>query len=91
MKNSYIEPAIFCKQLTGVNYFFFKESTFLAIVSTLAAIVSTLAAIVSTLAAVVSTVVVAVESVLGASVVAESLQAAKAAAIANTKSTFFIF
>jgi hypothetical protein len=76
-----------------VNYFL-RESTFLAKESTFAAAESTFAAAESTAAATGATAestFAAAESVAAAEVSPPLLQAAKAAAIANTKSTFFIF
>ena len=89
-ENSYINPAIITSNLAGcVNYFLTESITALAeSMVDFAESMVTLAESITAEAE--STVAVAVESVV-VDVEAESLQAAKVAAIANTNNTFFIF
>jgi hypothetical protein len=92
-ENLYIKPVFFKQCNRSDNYFFLVLSIFLAAVSIFAAAESIFLAAVSIagIAALIESAVFAesIEVVAGVSV--ELLQAVKDAAIANTKSTFFIF
>ncbi|HMO60521.1 MAG TPA: hypothetical protein PKA46_00455 [Ferruginibacter sp.] len=84
MKNLYIEPAENCKR----NSRLYDLITYLAVVSAAAgAVVSAAAGAVVSAAGATTVSTTGVSSVAG---VSEEEQAAKAAAIAKTKSTFFI-
>jgi hypothetical protein len=93
-ENFYIKPVFYKQFNRSGNYFFtLTESIFFAAVSIFAAAESIFLAAVSIagIAALIESAVFAesIEVVAGVSV--ELLQAVKDAAIANTKSTFFIF
>ena len=90
-ENSYIEPVESSKQQTGLNYFLITESTFLVKESTAFTVESTVTAIGVALAKESAVAAAAIESVFTVAVVSAELQAAKAAAITNTKRIFFIF